>query len=262
MMHVMKIFFACLLLFFLSTFPLTARAQKTYVNGIDPHFPPFAYIDDSTGQPAGLDIEAMDWIARTMDMRIIHKPMAWDTAIPSLLAGEIDMLCSGMSITPDHAGILNFSDPYWTASPVFVTRADSDLTPHDILSGDIPLGALNGARETVTIRKEQLLSGYPFELRLYESIDQIVDNLLGNRIQAGLMENLLARNAIDDGAEIRIAGSYGTREDFAVALRKNDAALLKIVNEGYRRLKDDPYWKVLLRKYLNRAVLNAPSRAK
>jgi ABC-type amino acid transport substrate-binding protein len=31
-----------------------------------------------------------------MDIQIIHKPMAWDTAIPSLPVGEIDMLCSGM----------------------------------------------------------------------------------------------------------------------------------------------------------------------
>ncbi|MDR3362890.1 MAG: transporter substrate-binding domain-containing protein [Desulfovibrio sp.] len=59
------------------------------MNGIDPNFPPFAYIDDNTGQPTGLDIEAMD-------IQIIHKPMAWDTAIPSLPVGEIDMLCSGM----------------------------------------------------------------------------------------------------------------------------------------------------------------------
>ncbi|MDR2819536.1 MAG: ABC transporter substrate-binding protein [Desulfovibrio sp.] len=258
----MKNTFACLLLLFLSAFPLTAQAQKIYVNGVDPNFPPFAYIDNNSGQPTGLDIEAMDWIANTMDIQIIHKPVAWDTAIPSLLAGEIDMLCSGMSTTPVHAVILNFSDPYWTASPVFVTRVDSDLTPHDILSGNIPLGALNGARETAAIRKEQMLFGYPFELRLYESIAQIVDNLLGNHIQAGIMEKLLARNAIDDGAEIRIAGSCGAREDFAVALRKNDGALLKIVNEGFRKLKDDPYWKVLLKKYLSQAVLNAPPRTK
>ncbi|MDR1659084.1 MAG: transporter substrate-binding domain-containing protein [Desulfovibrio sp.] len=42
----------------------------------------------------------------------------------------------------------------------------------------------------------------------------------------------------------------GEPDDFGVAMRKEDVSLHKIVNEGYRKLKADPYWKELQVKYL------------
>lgn len=51
-------------------------AKKAYVNGIDPDYPPFAYVDEKTGQPAGFDVDSMNWIAKTMGFEVVHKPMA------------------------------------------------------------------------------------------------------------------------------------------------------------------------------------------
>ena len=65
-----------------------AFAQKTYVNGIDPNYPPFAYIDEKTGEPAGFDVDSLNWIAKTMGITITHKPMAWDGIIPDRLRHE------------------------------------------------------------------------------------------------------------------------------------------------------------------------------
>ena len=111
-----------------------AQAQKTYINGIDPNYPPFAYIDEKTGQPAGFDVESMNWIAKKMGFKVEHKPMAWDGIIPSLLAKQIDMIASGMSITDKRRAQVDFSDPYWQVYRVFLVRKDSTLTPKDILS--------------------------------------------------------------------------------------------------------------------------------
>jgi ABC-type amino acid transport system, permease component len=52
-----KLFVCALLAAVLAAVP--AFAQKTYVNGIDPDYPPFAYVDEKTGQPAGFDVDAM-----------------------------------------------------------------------------------------------------------------------------------------------------------------------------------------------------------
>ena len=53
-----KLFVCALLAAVLAAVP--AFAQKTYVNGIDPDYPPFAYVDEKTGQPAGFDVDAME----------------------------------------------------------------------------------------------------------------------------------------------------------------------------------------------------------
>jgi len=249
-LNMKKLFVCALLAAVLAAVP--AFAQKTYVNGIDPDYPPFAYVDEKTGQPAGFDVDAMNWIAKTMGFKIVHKPMAWDGIIPALLAKQIDMVDSGMSITPERAKVVQFSNPYWTVSRVFVVPADSKLTPADILSKKIKLGVQRGTSEANDIKKEQEEKKYPFELRFYESSPLAVEDLLNGRIQAALMDELPANNAIENGRAVKKAGTHGTPDNFGVAMRKEDKELQKLVNEGYKKLMADPYWKELQKKYLSK----------
>lgn len=67
-----KVFVCALLTALLAAMP--AFAQKSYVNGIDPNYPPFAYVDEKTGQPAGFDVDSLNWIAKTMNVQISHNP--------------------------------------------------------------------------------------------------------------------------------------------------------------------------------------------
>lgn len=57
----MKKFFVCALLASLLA-AVPAFAKKSYVNGIDPNYPPFAYMDEKTGQAAGFDVDSLNWI--------------------------------------------------------------------------------------------------------------------------------------------------------------------------------------------------------
>lgn len=229
-----------------------AFAKKSFVNGIDPNYPPFAYVDEKTGQPAGFDVDAINWIAKTMGFDVTHKPMAWDGIIPALIAGQIDMVASGMSITPDRAKVVKFSDPYWTVSRVFLVAANSKLTQADILKQKIAVGVQRGTSEAYAIKKEQAEKKYPFELRFYDSAPLAVEDLLNGRIQAALMDELPANNAIATGRAVKKAGIHGTPDKFGVAMRPKDAELHKLINEGYKKLMADPYWEELQKKYLGK----------
>ena len=48
------------------------------------------------------------------------------------------------------------------------------------------------------------------------------------------------------------AGTHGKPDGFGVALRKDDKELRALIDEGYRKLMADPYWKELQKKYLNK----------
>ena len=109
-------------------------AGKHLINGIDANYPPFAYVDE-TGKPAGFDVDSMNWIAKKMGFTVEHKPMDWDGIIPALLAKKIDMVCSGMSISPERKAQANFSDPYWTIRKIFITKKGSKVTEDQIYNG-------------------------------------------------------------------------------------------------------------------------------
>ena len=225
---------------------------KSYVNGIDPNYPPFAYVDEKTGQPSGFDVDAMNWIAKKMGFTVTHKPMAWDGIIPALNASEIDMICSGMSITEERAKAVQFSNPYWEVWRVFVTKADSTLTPKEILSTKINLGVQRGTSEAAALKKEQQEKNYPFTFRYYDSAPLAIEDLLNGRIDAAFMDELPADDAISKGRAVKKVGIHGEPDNFGVAMRKDDAELRKMVDEGFAALVQDPYWQELQKKYMNK----------
>lgn len=194
----------------------------------------------------------MNWIAKNMGFGLKHKPVAWDGIIPALLAKQIDMVCSGMSISEKRKQMADFSNPYWTVSRVLLVPQNSALTPADILTKKVKLGVQRGTSEADAIQQEQKEKNYPFELRFYESAPLIVEDMLNGRIDAALMDALPAEDSISKGRAVRKLGIHGKPDQFGVALRKGDKELRTLVDEGYKMLMADPYWKELQEKYLKK----------
>ena len=70
-----------------------------------------------------------------------------------------------------------------------------------------------------------------------------------NGIDASGLDAAPAEDAMRKGKPVQEVGVFGS-DEFGVAIRKDDAETMKLVNEGYKLLKADPYWKELQAKYL------------
>ncbi len=242
-------FGALLLAFSLVTGTAGAADQgKTYINGIDANYPPFGFVNEQ-GVPSGFDVDSMDWIARKMGFTIKHQPMDWDGIIPALLAKKIDMVCSGMSISPERQKVVAFSEPYWNIRKVFVVKTDSTLTPDQIRTSGVRLGVQRGTNEAELLQQEKKDKKYNYELRFYDSAPLAVEDLLNGRIDAAAMDSAPAEDAMRKGKAIRESGEFAKSDVFGVAMRKEDGELIRMINEGYRLLQADPYWKELQAKY-------------
>lgn len=217
------------------------------VNGIDANFPPFAYIDKS-GKPGGFDVDAVNWIAKKMDFDVSHQPVEWDGIIPSLRAKKIDFICSGMSITEERAKKVNFTNPYWEVKNVFVTKTDSSLVSDDLLNGGKKIGVQQGTAEATWLEEHKKENGWNFELRFYDSSPMAVEDVLNGRLDGAGMNDAPAKDAASK-KPVKIAGLFGEVNSFGCAVRKEDTELLKTLNEGYKALLADPYWKELVEKY-------------
>lgn len=232
------------------TFAPVANAEvKTYINGIDANYPPFAYVDE-TGKPAGFDVDSMTWIAQKMGFELKHQPMDWDGIIPALLAKKIDMVCSGMSISPERAERAHFSEPYWTIRKIFIAKKDSKLTGDNVYTGKIRLGVQRGTNEHELLEQAQAEKKHNYQLRFYDSGPMAIEDLVNGRIDAVALDSAPAEDAMSKGKPVKEIGVFG-EDQFGVAMRKGDTELEKKVNEGYKLLKADPYWKELQAKYLN-----------
>jgi len=225
-----------------------AFAGKKIVNGIDANFPPFAYID-KTGTPSGFDVEAMNWIATEMGYEIKHKAFDWDGIVTSLLTRKIDMVASGMSITPDRLKKVAFTNPYWVIEQVMVVKKDSSLTIDSIFNGNKIVGVQQGTSEAKWLKEEAKKNGWNLELRYYNSSPLAVEDVLNGRIAAAAMDDAPAKDAAGKKA-VKSIGTFGMdSEEFGYAIRKDDTQLLKDINEGLKKLMASSRWAELVKKY-------------
>ncbi len=224
-------------------------AEKAYVNGIDANYPPFAFVGKD-GKPTGFDVDSMNWIAKKMGFTVTHKPMDWNTIIPDLLAKKIDMVCSGMSISPERLQQVNFSDPYFTMVKVLLVRDKSNLTPEQVFTGNKKLGVQRGTNEAEWLAENRDKNKWNYELRYYDSGPMAVEDLVNGRVDAVGLDQAPAEDAINKaGKPVKLIGQFADKDEFGVAMRKEDTELAKLINEGYKLLKSDPYWEELKAKY-------------
>lgn len=240
----------CLLLVLaVSSSGLSMAQNKVYLNGIDPNFPPFTYVDKN-GVSDGFDVKALDWIAGEKGFRVKHLPMPWDDIIVSLNKKKIDIIASGMSISDKRKEQVNFTVPYWTIKPVILTRQDSSLTVGQILAKGKKLGVQRGTTEAKWIEENLVKKGgKQCTLVYYDSAPLAVEDVVKGRIIGVAMDDAAAKDAMKK-RPVKILGGFGMAdENFGYAVRKEDTRLLEMLNEGLTKLMATSRWMELKKQF-------------
>lgn len=110
------------LLLLIASFTLatSAFANQTLRIGVSPNYQPLAYKQD--GQLTGIDIAAGETIAQQIGRKAEFVEMTFEQLIPALQAGKIDIIMSGMTITPERSQLVSFSNPYLSAGQMAIIR--------------------------------------------------------------------------------------------------------------------------------------------
>lgn len=224
-------------------------AEKTFINGIDANYPPYSFID-KTGKPDGLDVMAVNWIAKEMGFKVKHQPTEWAAIIPSLKAKKIDFIASGMSVTPERKEQVNFTLSYYQTVMVLVAKDISTLTVDQALNGNLKWGVQRGTSEAKWIEDNLLKKGKTFKLQQYDSAPLAMEDILNGRIDVAAVSTTSAEEFMLKGMALKIVGKYGQPDDeTAYAVRKEDTELYKQLNDGLKKLMATPYWQELKNQY-------------
>jgi len=73
--------------------------------------PPWV-MEDKEGELIGFEIDVAKLLAKDIGVKAVFKKYQWKEMIPALEKGEVDIIASGLSITPARALIINYSNPY------------------------------------------------------------------------------------------------------------------------------------------------------
>ncbi len=108
---------------------------------------------DVNGDLIGFELDVGRQLAEDLGVEVEFVPTAWDGIIPSLLAGNFDVIISGMSITPQRNLTVNFSDPYAFSGMAILanTEMTAGMALEDYNSPEITFAGRRGATPAVVI---------------------------------------------------------------------------------------------------------------
>ena len=153
--------------------------------------------------------------------------MGFDGLIPALEGGNIDMIVSGMSITPERSAKVNFSKPYYKSGLSIVVKAENTaINGFKDLEGKkiaVQIGT-TGAEEAkkikgATVREFNSNAESYMELKA-GGVDAVVNDLPVNQYY-------MAKSG-DKSA--KLLSEISNAEDYGIALAKKNTEMTEKVN--------------------------------
>ncbi|HHT45515.1 MAG TPA: transporter substrate-binding domain-containing protein [Fastidiosipila sp.] len=89
---------------------LNKGASGKLIMGTESGFPPYEMRKGDT--VVGIDIEIMAAVAKAIDKELVIEDMQFDSLIPAVQSGKIDIIAAGLTVNEERKKEIDFSDDY------------------------------------------------------------------------------------------------------------------------------------------------------
>ena len=219
---------------------------ETYVVGTSAGFPPFEYIQD--GEVVGFDIDLMRAIGESQGFDIEITDISFDSLIPGLQAGTIDIVAAGMTITEQRAQVVDFTDPYYSANQAVLVREGSGHNV-TVLFGDNRLAVQTGTTGDLWVEENLqdtgILTG---NVTHFDTFVLAVQDLINENVQAVVLDTPVAQRYAADNP-VEMIAELVTGEEYGLAVARGNTELLDKLNAGLQDVIESGVMDELLAKH-------------
>lgn len=217
--------------------------------GTEPTFPPFEFMDENTGKIDGFDIALITAMAEKAGYKVEITNVAFDGLIAALQSGNIDVVASGMSITPERQKSVTFSDPYIDAGlTIAVAKSNNSITGEADLKGKIAgvqIGT-TGAEQAMALKDKGILK----EVKTYNTIDVAFFDLLNGSLDCVINDGPVNEAYMNKNpGKIKAVGEILVSDQYGFAVSKKNKDLAVKLNQALKELKEDGTYDNLVAKY-------------
>ena len=204
--------------------------------GTNAEFPPFEFVDSELGvigEFAGIDMEIINEIAKSIDSEAVINNMDFDSLLIALENGQVDAVIAGMTVTPERAEQVDFSETYYTAAQVMIVPDDSAIASSADMA-DKKIGVIEGYTGQTCV--EEL--GFAYD-SFKKGPDAILD-LVNGKLDVVVIDSITAEKYVADNEGLKIVednAAFGA-EEYAIAVKKGNTELLDSINAKIKEMKD------------------------
>jgi ABC-type amino acid transport substrate-binding protein len=212
----------------------TVQTDKTLIIATCEGSPPFSYMDDSN-KLVGFNIDYSAELSKRIGREVEVQSVVWDSIIAGLTSGKYDMIVGTMSITPERAKAVHFTDVYFKDGTTVAVSKDSEVkTPEDLAGKRIGVGlGTNYADDAQKYIKNPVIVTYKTDIEQYQDlelgrIDAVVCSRYGMQYAKKVNNftfRILDKNLYDDPC--------------GIALRLGDDEIYAKVNQAVKDINAD-----------------------
>jgi polar amino acid transport system substrate-binding protein len=230
-------------------------AKKELVVGTAADMPPLN-MTLKDGTIVGLEVDIATLMANSIEVKLTLKPMRFSDLLPSLEAGQIDLILSGMTMTPLRNTRVAFAGPYFGSGKSVLIKQENvaSLQSTQMMNNaDVTLATLKGSTSQTFVERVAPKA----TLVLTDDYDQAIAMVLEGKVRAMVADYPICNVSVlryrDKG--LTTLKSPLNYEPIGIALPANDPLFLNwaqnfvsfLVNSGelvllQQKWFDDPSW--------------------
>ena len=223
------------------------KKKGYFTVGLDATFAPMGFRDES-GELVGFDIDLVKEVAKRMGVEAKFKPCEWDAIIFDLRSKNIDMVWNGMSVTEQRKKQVAFTEPYLVVGQIIFTRKGTAPAKINELAGKV-VGVQLGSSGALAVEKNPISSEIK-EVKKYATNVEALLDLEAGRTDAVVMDSVSGQYYNSKKNTLTYSEESLSDEYYAVALRKDDQALLDEINKQINAMKADGTFDKISEKWL------------
>jgi len=224
--------------------------------GTEVGYPPFEMFDEDGTTIIGLDAELARAIGEILGLEVEFVNTAFGGILPGLGAKKYDIVMSAVTITPERAQTVDFSDYYienWQA--IVVKKGTTPINSILELEGK-KLAYQEAATSFEYITAFIDRGDLTCDQKEYPKILNCFDDLKLGRVDAVLCDSVVADKYVADEPDVfevtwNQKDTPGEEPElFGIAVRKNNTELLNKINNALKQLEEDGTLDGLRAKWL------------
>jgi diguanylate cyclase (GGDEF)-like protein len=221
------------------------QSKDIIIIGDDANYPPYSFLDKN-GNPAGFNIDLAREALGVMGLKAEFKLSDWNVVRKNLENGKIHMI-SGMVYSEEREKIYNFTTRHTITNGEIFTRRGKEIKDIKELKG-----------LTVVVQEGGIVHEYLADQNLH--IEFVKVATIGEALK------LVSMGTYDYGAVLKVPGNYIINEhklenlqgngidvaknNYTMAVQKNNEDLLFTLNDGLKILKDTGKYEEIYDKWL------------
>ena len=214
------------------TYDAMKSADKVVI-GVKEDQPGLGFLDATTGERTGFDIEIAEWVAASLGFsqdKIEYKAIPSANRESAIVNGDIDYYVGTYSITDKRKEQIDFAGPYFITGQGLLVAANNDsIKSENDLAGKTVCSA------TGSTPLQNITANFPdTKTNSFDTYSQCVEALKDGQTDAVTTDQaILIGYASQDPDNLKVVGEPFSVENYGVGLPKGDDALRAFINDTF-----------------------------